>query len=207
MNNTFVMGISSNGKQSGKSTFAKFYKKYHSDENWCEIVNFATPLKNMLETALQYAGIEETNPYLYGNKKEEILPVFNKSGRFLMQKLGTEWGRYQVDKDLWINLFNNYIYELNSEGIFINDSVRFKNEVEYINGLKNSLSIKIVRGECKEDHPSELNIDNSLFDIVIHNDGTLEQLEKAASISFHTQIKKVKGIYQDSWLNIHCKNM
>lgn len=60
--------------------------------------NFADPLKYMLQTL----GVPHASLYGSPEEKERPLPEFQgRSGRFLMQTLGTEWGRQIVGDRLW----------------------------------------------------------------------------------------------------------
>lgn len=105
----------------GKSTLAKVLN--------APTVSFATPLKNMLKCL----GL--TDEHLYGNLKEVPLSQFGgKTTRYLMQTLGTEWGRNMVSENLWADLFAEKVQSLSSP-IVLCDDVRFVSEVETIRKL------------------------------------------------------------------------
>lgn len=184
MKNKIILGIGSNGKQAGKSTFAQKLIDNNRDKT-CQILNFANPLKGMIYSLLKFMGVNNIGEHLYGDKKEDTLPVLGVSTRYLMQTLGTEWGRKQIQDDMWISLFDFAIDHWNVD-VIINDSVRFVNEVKYFNQLENGLLIKVKRPsiENNDGHESEKEIVNELYDVVIYNDSTIEDLEVVAKRDF-----------------------
>ena len=130
--------------------------------------------------------------------------------RYALQRLGTEWGRDCYPK-IWIDLavrtakellrepFHNLYYTPQCgvyegvnvrevKGVVITD-VRFKNEID---GLRErgAFLVRVTRpsaglsGEASQ-HASEKEMDDiedSLFDAIIRNDGTLNQLEMMVSM-------------------------
>ena len=134
-----------------------------------------------------------------GNNHPRISP------RVMLQYLGTEWGRESVDPDIWVNYFfrvakrvlEGWEYDHRvglvgipaqkkiPNGIVVSD-VRFNNELEAIKRMGGKL-VKVNRPETDkraskvgiEDHKSEKeqkSFDIGLFDAVINNSGTLEEL-------------------------------
>lgn len=109
----------------GKSTYAKFM----AGENGV-VLSFATPLKTMLRTIADDA-------YIYGAKKNEVIPHLGVTGRYCLQTLGTEWGRMTVNKDIWVNCMRNKL----TKALFdeyhpvIIDDLRFENEAKLVHEL------------------------------------------------------------------------
>ena len=72
---------------------------------------------------------------LYGGWKEQPTEYLNgKSPRKALQTLGTEWGRRNISKSLWLDIWKQRI----AAGSAINvvaDDVRFQNEVDAIHAL------------------------------------------------------------------------
>ena len=143
-----------------------------------EVIGLADPIYQGLATML---GIGEGELRRRAGKE---LPIewLGRSPRTLLQTLGTEWGRDTVRSDLWLLLCERRILELDRAGaaaVVVAD-VRFANEAEMIRRLggevwevrRSGQSIGAAGG-----HASERGIGPELVDVVIDNDGTLEELE------------------------------
>jgi len=109
----------------GKSTYASFLagKTGH-------VFSFATPLKSMLTAVFP-------NEYVL-NKKDEKIPYFDVTARYLLQTLGTEWGREMVDQNIWIKLLRVRLIECLTDTVvtpLVVDDLRFDNEAEMIREL------------------------------------------------------------------------
>jgi hypothetical protein len=128
--------------------------------------------------------------YIYGNKKEEIVPQFGLTGRQLMQTLGTEWGRNMVCSDVWVKSLENYINHLPSNVTHIVlDDLRFMNEFEwadkmgaYLLKLKRSTVVSPWQQWWKNifGHQSERVFMDYIFHDVIDNNWTISNLESTA---------------------------
>jgi len=164
MKKPFLIGLSGY-KQSGKGVLAN-----HLIDQW-SFVRFEW--SGRLKAALSAMGVEDD--FLHGGRKEEIVPVFNATSRFLMQTLGTEWGRDLVDKDLWVNLCCIHDIEpaLRANRSVVLEGTRFPNEVQAIRD-RGGIVIHVTRPGCGSDgHRSEILPD---FDLEIVNDGSKEDL-------------------------------
>ena len=96
--------------------------------------------------------------------------------RKILQLLGTEAGREIIHPNIWVNsLFADYTTDSN----WVITDVRFPNEAQAIKD-RGGIVIRIERpgGEshCGGAHASETALDDYDFDIVINNDGTIEEL-------------------------------
>jgi hypothetical protein len=96
--------------------------------------------------------------------------------RKILQLLGTEAGREIIHPNIWVNsLFADYTTDSN----WIITDVRFPNEAQAIKD-RGGIVVRIERpgGEshCGGAHASETALDDYDFDIVINNDGTIEEL-------------------------------
>ena len=96
--------------------------------------------------------------------------------RKILQLLGTEAGRDIIHPNIWVNsLFADYTTDSN----WIITDVRFPNEAKAIKD-RGGIVVRIERpgGEshCGGAHASETALDDYDFDIVINNDGTIEEL-------------------------------
>lgn len=126
-----------------------------------------------LKLALQAMGVHDD--FLFGHRKHEIVPGFGHTARYLMQTLGTEWGRDLVKKNLWVDLSCQFdIDPALQEGRFVvMEGTRFPNEVQAIVD-RGGWIIQINRPGCVPDgHRSEILPE---CDIQIENNGTVEEL-------------------------------
>ena len=138
------------------------------------------------------------------------------SPRIMLQTLGTEWGRDVVDKDVWVKYmlkiakrllshesfaYNRTVGLTHSEesttigGVVVSD-IRFKNELEII-PEQGGFLMRIVRPETDEQaqgigiasHRSEsdqLEFSDELFNAIIRNDGSLQDLYSAIDVVAET---------------------
>lgn len=151
------------GKQgSGKTTIAggiilEFTKK----KNWyAHNIFFAEPLYDM-------------HNFCWGLLKDNGIKMPFKKDGYLLQMLGTEWGRNTVSENLWVDLLKKRrekIIERSYAGterkLFVVSDCRFPNEVT-LDAIKVRLEcpapVRKARAEMwreTEDHPSETALDN-----------------------------------------------
>lgn len=98
--------------------------------------------------------------------------------RRILQKFGTEGGRDVFGENVWTDLA---LRQITTPGHWVVTDVRFPNEVEMIRHVEGML-IKIVRpgyGPINA-HASDAGLADGLFDQVIVNDGTIEDLYEKA---------------------------
>lgn len=133
-------------------------------------IPFAAPLKSMLEAA----GF--THDQLWGGEKEVPLAEFDgRTPRYIMQTLGTEWGRDLIHPDFWVILWRRAVAA--HGGNVVVDDVRFPNEVEVIKGLGGQVWRIERPGLARLEHVSESY--ELATDFTIVNAGTLEQFRHA----------------------------
>ena len=135
-------------------------------------ISFADPLKEMLRImGLSYEQ-------LWGQEKEvpsELLG--NKTPRHAMQTLGTEWGRYQIDIDLWSRVWVERVKHSPNARTVVDD-MRFRNEATLIKNLGGHIILVERPGQESEDrHSSETEISTILHDFKIINDGSIFMLK------------------------------
>ena len=136
-------------------------------------VSFAEPIRRML-IAL---GVPEQNlrdPSL----KNAALPQFGgTSARYMMQSLGTEWGRKLIGDTLWIDTASRLIEQhLKTHDVVIDDC-RFDNEADAVHALGGVL-IDVMRlgYGASASHASEHGIAAAKLDYCILNSRTPEFL-------------------------------
>ncbi len=102
--------------------------------------------------------------------------------RRLLQVYGTEVMRNNFGEDVWVNLTFNKIKLENPENVAISD-LRFPNELKAIKNYGGKLvKIKSNRVSDADNHASEQDLPDELFDYVITNNGTLEEFQNKIKI-------------------------
>ena len=116
-------------------------------------------------------------------KKTDLGPEWDMTVRDFLQKLGTDAVRDGLHTNAWVNaLMSDYT----SESKWVITDTRFPNEAEAIR-KKDGIMIRVERSGVKpiNNHPSETGLDDYIFDHVIKNNGSIEDL-----------LLKVKSILQ-----------
>ena len=162
----------------GKSTVADIIKKYDYNE-----ITFAGPVK---EIGL-ILGFDHKNLYGSQEDKLELNKFWGVSGREFMQKFATNIMRNELSKyinmnmnnqTIWVRLCEKKILNLleQNKKIIISDG-RFPDEIDMIR-KHGGIIIKIIRtNNYNKQHESEKYIDEIKSDIIIINDGTINDLE------------------------------
>jgi len=159
-----LIGIS--GKMgTGKSTVAQHLKLKGYEE-----YRFSSVIKDMVAVLLN------VSPDWLEDEEFKKQTSFGVTNRFILQTLGTDWGRQMIDENIWVNATFNRI---RSPKAIISD-VRFPNEADAILS-KGGVIIRIERdrevGDPKDRlHPSETALDNYNFPTVYRNNGTYAEL-------------------------------
>lgn len=150
-----------------------------------EFYAFADPLK-LAASAMFGLPLDD----FYGGDEREIVNGFwGISPRVMLQKLGTEGGRHLFGEDLWIKRAHQ-AFSNSQEGtrFFVTD-IRFEDEADWIRSQGGDIIHVKRRNKSTEvqQHSSEngVSIDEK-NDIVINNDGTLEDLDKAVQSVIRT---------------------
>lgn len=119
--------------QHGKSSLAKKlceYLRWRDPDRGLHVMPFAGPLKDML-LALR---VPMDSLYGTGAQKAAPIPSFGGvSGRYLMQSLGTGWGRNLIGDDFWCLVLQRNLDALShTDSIVIVDDVRHIPEIEML---------------------------------------------------------------------------
>lgn len=161
---TIIIGIS--GKmRSGKDSAAKAIQEIIPNSrvwHWADLVK---------ESAAAAMGLpldhfkDDTNKI----KMYQVGPKETMTGRELLQRVGTECFRNNVNKDFWVTRLMSQIKQDHKTKLHIIPDTRFPNEAEVIK-LHGGYVIKIDRDDLPEsDHLSETALDGYKFDCVIDN--------------------------------------
>lgn len=154
-----LIGIAGQAR-SGKDTAAK-YLLNKLGGNW-SIASFADPMKAMLN-AIDVDTSDEA--------KDLPSNQYGVSTRYMLQTLGTEWGRDGIGSNFWIDVFARS----NAGQCVIVPDVRFENEADLIR--KHGFLIHMEgRGGIEGGHISEQSLPVKDGDIVITNNGSLSEL-------------------------------
>ena len=170
-----IIGITGK-KFNGKDTVSDYIvSKYKFTK-----IAYAEPLKEVCRNLFNF-----NDDQLYGNKKEDIDPFWNITPRHAFQFIGTDMIRNNANKlisginnNFWVKCLEKRILDLNSRGIknIIISDIRFINEADIVKHLNGKI-IKVCRNIDNNDtHISELEINNINEDILIENNGSLEEL-------------------------------
>jgi len=160
---------------SGKSTAAELLAGHGFTR-----LRFAAPMKAALAGLLANFGVsrDRIGRMIEGDLKEVPAPeLAHRTPRHAMQTLGTDWGRDQMDPDLWAGPMAQRGAEIAAAGgRVVFEDVRFSNEAAAIRAL-GGLVVKIEgRGaELASGHASE-GFDFEP-DAVLENASTLDALE------------------------------
>ncbi len=174
-----IIGITGR-KFNGKDTLGNYLVNNFSYKK----LSYADPIKDI--TRILFGFNEEQ---LYGSLKETIDDNWNTTPRNIMQFLGTEIFRKQMDQvipnigeDFWIKCLEVKMTNLlkeNPNQKFVICDVRFPNEVESIKKLGGTvIRVKRELSTNNDLHESEKYIESLDVDFEMINNTTIEQLYK-----------------------------
>ena len=158
-------------KQSGKTTAANLLLPHGFVR-----CSFAEPIKGMIARLMIDTGLTPDEIVRYmREEKETLIPELGASTRYLLQTLGTEWGRQGIHADIWVNITRSRLERLDAEYVVFDD-LRFDNEAVLIREL-GGLVVHVVRDPraafYPDLHSSESGIHHHEDDAYIDNTGSL----------------------------------
>ena len=170
-----LIGLYASMPQSGKSAVANHLVNCHC----FQLRPFAGPLKRMAGSLLEELGFAPAvvTSMMRGDKTEKVFA--DVTLRSMLQTLGTEWGRKLIDENLWETAWKNTVGDLLHHGIaVVADDVRFPNEARAIWALGGHLwQVRRISAPAMANiHISEGQLDDFMFDRVLDNNGSLEDL-------------------------------
>jgi len=169
-----LIGIAGRAR-SGKDTVANFIIAAVGGYRY----GLADPIRQMLVPL----GIDMNDPYWKAHQEDPI-PALGVSPRYMMQTLGTEWGRNLVNHSLWLVLAYQRLLH-SGPGMVVTD-VRFENEAAWIRKHGGRI-IHVTRSNAAaiEPHESENGVQVLASDLQLSNNGTLEELQAAVRSIFY----------------------
>jgi hypothetical protein len=172
-------------KDSGKSTLAQLLSQRYGYER----VAFADGIKVMLLALYEYQGLRNgrARRMLWGDLKEEPTPLLNeRTSRWAMQTLGTEWGRKLIHPDLWLDIWTRHI---KNKSLVVAEDMRFPNEAQRVHDLGGKIITVTRPGTEFNGHLSEMEYLRITPDLTILNNARpedmLEQLTKGYESTTH----------------------
>ena len=154
---------------SGKSTVADYLVAHRDFVR----LKFAQGLKEMMRAL----GLSDEE--IEGVRKELPCDKLNgRTSRYAMQTLGTEWGRPPMGQDFWVNLLVQKAQRLDFGTHIVIDDCRFPNEAVAVQRDLQGQVWRLVRGLSPVGigHASEKEQMYVNADVVVHNNGTLDNL-------------------------------
>lgn len=169
---TAIFGISGE-KFSGKDTVADaIVARYARDGKKAKIIRFAEPLKQSLCTLFGWDRSQlESHEF-----KETPEPITGKTPRYIMQAMGTEFGRELLHDELWIRLARAEVERcLATDVVPVLSDVRFENEAAMVRSMGGILvhvinPANVVRTDA---HASENGVSSAVDDRWFINDKSM----------------------------------
>lgn len=180
-------GIAGAGKDTAAATIKEAEKN-------TDIFAFAGPLKEACKLLFNFSHEQMYDQIL----KEVYDERWERSPREILQWLGTDILRTQINEDFFVMNMKQRIESSEADYIIISD-VRFDNEAEFIRSLGGKV-IKIVRnmgGESKNDgkttkhseHITERGISPALIDAYVENNASIQEFKTNIMLSVHLLFK------------------
>lgn len=149
-------------------------------------LSFADPMRDAVVPIVAPflpGGEAEVWQWFSDDRKDTAkVPVLDVTLRFLLQTLGTAWGREMIHSDIWTLIGKERSRRIRDCHPAIFDDVRFENEYEMIKE-EGGLLVKIVRPDAPVSgnfwHKSEARLEHLEFDAVIQNTGDLGDLGRS----------------------------
>lgn|GEM_PF-98824 len=155
---------------------------------------FASRLKAAVTRLDPIIDVDDEGIYRYASAVvdhgEERVKAWPEARR-LLQRMGTEVGRDLFGDSFWVD---QTMRDVDASGtpVVITD-VRFPNEVQAIRE-RGGIVVRIERDGLPEDaHPSEHALDDYTFDVVIQNEGTVDEFKRDVSERLSSLIDSYGG--------------
>ena len=167
----------------GKDTSADIWEQqYHQfDVNWGDTLTrgfvraaFASRLKHTCREIFNLTDEDVNTP----EGKKRLVEPYGKTVRELLQGVGQALREY-ISKDIWVTLTLkdlDVVLKTSTSHILVTD-VRYPNELAALKS-RGFTMIKMIRNTgVVDNHASEQDLNDELFDYIIDNNGTKEDLK------------------------------
>lgn len=188
------------GKGNGKDTIG----------NWCQQnlgairLAFGEPVKRACQQALDFTEEQVSEK----NAKEAIDPYWGYAPRQFYQTLGTELFQHDLPKHLpnmnktvWVKTLARKMARIYRSRprvykVFVITDIRLLHEEDFIKSFPNRVYIKIVRESANSgkfnNHRSETTLSKLSPEVIVKNNGSIQQLHKKLNFVFNThKVKKL----------------
>ena len=177
-------------KGAGKDTIADHMTEVFGYQRF----SFADPIKIALASIFNVPVSMFHDPALKEKFSKELM---GRSPRYLMQTLGTEWGRDKVSPSLWIDLTIKRIEAARLSGAFyiVVPDVRLDDEAQAIKDA-GGVIWHVTRGSTprfSDMHRSEWGIDKSLVDATILNNADTRMLFTQVGIAIRNAVTQLRS--------------
>lgn len=179
-----IIGIAGN-KGSGKSTVAAMLKEL---DPTFDVVQFADPLKDMAKLLCnRYLNMSLID--MDDESTKSMMTPLGVTVRYMLQTLGTEWGRDCIDKEMWIKI------GLNRSIHAIIPDIRYVNEAKAVRGKGGYVFYVDRHSSLSDTHLSETEMHSDAFkaqiNVVISNHSSLDNL-KAIVTDSYTKLRRTQ---------------
>lgn len=185
LQSSIIIGLTGH-KQVGKDTIADYLCRTFGFKK----LAFANPLKNAAREVFGFSDAQ-----LYGDQKEVIDPFWNVTPREVLQVVGTDLFRLtlpqfipQIGNQIWTRTLERQLQQerlQNPRQSFVVTDVRYPNEAEVVHRFGGIL-MRVERpdltsgltlgGQSFAAHLSETAMNNEPSDLLIRNNGSIDQL-------------------------------
>lgn len=165
-------------KQTGKTTSARYLAERYGFVNMA----FADPVYAAVGAAFDLDPLSDE----WQENRDAIVPGTDKSLRFLLKTLGTEWGRDMVGSTVWVDRLEARIRALPSGSRVVVSDVRFDSEVEWVRRHGTLLHIDKPGAPVGDTHISERGVPSEPWDFRIMNNGSLAYLYRQLAVTMHS---------------------
>lgn len=174
-----LVGLCAPAMGSGKTAFAEILERDHGFVR----VPLASTLKSMAAAFLEGTGMSpyDAREFIHDPElKESRLPcIYGMTPRYIMQTLGTEWGRECIGKNIWLDITMAKAKSLMASGkSVVIDDCRFTNEADAI--VHNGGHMIMIERPGTEgtgtSHASEGELKSYPVDVYLMNGGTVDDL-------------------------------
>jgi dephospho-CoA kinase len=200
-----IIGICG-AKRSGKNTFAELIEReleqYTTTQaSWADLVKQSAYYALGISKDKDYSGFH--NVWADGFKQDHKINIVNSigetihtvTGREFLQLYGTEAHRDLFSENFWVDALWDKNDFSKFDFVFITDC-RFDNEAESVKE-RGGIIVKVKNQQAEsfsDTHDSESGISDSLVDIVIQNNGSLEELKtKAENFAERITNEQIRG--------------
>jgi hypothetical protein len=166
---------------SGKSSIAaEIQSILREDGKQAILTSFAAPLKIMLAALIEAVEGEFDSAFFGPDKETPISDALPYTPRKLMQTLGTEWGRHQLDPLFWTRIWQHRVANLRPDKIVLIDDVRFPTEINVINDMVGGGKVFYIKRPgviAASNHSSEHDV-SDMCDDTVYNDSSLRTIAR-----------------------------